>query len=254
MRNPLLSLQNLSNIETLNVEQTIRNSYELADKLIEQLNTSNVLKKHDVFELDELSGNIGHHLKTKSKLADNSKMDNDNSSAIDSEFDLGDDNDDDDDEPKVDDGDERSYDSNDEDDNKPMKIRDKNSIYRRTNEITTKDPLPRIDEILVQLGESAYFTKLNFKAGYFQMPLHKADQPKTAFSTGDKHLQFTVMLQGIINGSLSFQRVINEILGPARWKYALEYIDVIIIYSKTGRSYDPFGILDTLDKANFSHT
>ncbi|CAF3870954.1 unnamed protein product, partial [Didymodactylos carnosus] len=48
-------------------------------------------------------------------------MDNDNSSEIDSEFDLGDDNEDgDNDENKVDDGDEsdeRSYDSNDEDDN-----------------------------------------------------------------------------------------------------------------------------------------
>ncbi|CAF1498532.1 unnamed protein product, partial [Didymodactylos carnosus] len=97
--NQFLSLQNLSDVESLDVEQTIRNSYEFAVKLIELLNISKVLKKYNVFKLDELGEFIGHHLRTKSKLADNSKMDNDNSSKIDSEFDLGDDNEDNKDEP-----------------------------------------------------------------------------------------------------------------------------------------------------------
>ncbi|CAF4661982.1 unnamed protein product, partial [Rotaria sp. Silwood2] len=42
-----------------------------------------------------------------------------------------------------------------------------------------------------------------------------------------------LILQGITNGPATFQRVINHILGPARWKYALAYIDYVIIYSKT---------------------
>ncbi|CAF1510942.1 unnamed protein product, partial [Didymodactylos carnosus] len=71
--NQFLSLQNLSDVESLDVQQTIRNSHELAVKLIEQLNISKVLKKHNVFKLDELSEFIGHYLRTKSKLADNSK-------------------------------------------------------------------------------------------------------------------------------------------------------------------------------------
>ncbi|CAF4042942.1 unnamed protein product, partial [Rotaria sp. Silwood1] len=37
----------------------------------------------------------------------------------------------------------------------------------------------------------------------------------------------------ITNGPATFQRVINHILGPARWKYVLAYIDDVIIYSKT---------------------
>ncbi|CAF4618507.1 unnamed protein product, partial [Rotaria sp. Silwood2] len=61
----------------------------------------------------------------------------------------------------------------------------------------------------------------------------KEDRPKTAFSTRDNHYQFTVLPQGITNGPATFQRVINHILGPARWRYALAYIDDIIIYSKT---------------------
>ncbi|CAF1477994.1 unnamed protein product [Rotaria sp. Silwood1] len=67
--------------------------------------------------------------------------------------------------------------------------------YRRLNQITTKDafPLPRIDDIYDQLTKAAYFTKFDFKAGYFQVPLDKLDRPKTAFSTRDGHFQFKVL-------------------------------------------------------------
>ncbi|CAF3398661.1 unnamed protein product [Rotaria sp. Silwood2] len=107
--------------------------------------------------------------------------------------------------------------------------------YRRLNAITIKDafPLPRIDEIFDQLSDATYYTKFDFKSGYFQVPLSKEDRPKTAFSTRDNHYQFTVLPQGITNGPATFQRVINHILGPTRWKYALAYIDDVIIYSNT---------------------
>ena len=107
--------------------------------------------------------------------------------------------------------------------------------YRRLNAITVKDafPLPRIDEIFDQLTDSKYYTKFDFKSGYFQIPLSKEDRPKTAFSIRDNHYQFTVLPQGITNGPATFQRIINNILGPARWKYALAYIDDVIIYSNT---------------------
>ncbi|CAF4334506.1 unnamed protein product, partial [Didymodactylos carnosus] len=84
-----------------------------------------------------------------------------------------------------------------------------------------------------QLSEAVIFTKFDFKSGYFQIPLAKEDRPKTAFSTRDNHYQFTVLPQGVTNGLATFQRVINHILGPTRWRYALAYIDDIIIYSRT---------------------
>ncbi|CAF0897104.1 unnamed protein product [Adineta steineri] len=107
--------------------------------------------------------------------------------------------------------------------------------YRRLNAITIKDafPLPRIDEIFDQLSDAMYYTKFDFKSGYFQVPLSKEDRPKTAFSTRDNHYQFTVLPQGVTNGPATFQRVINHVLGRTRWKYALAYIDDVIIYSKT---------------------
>ncbi|CAF1480286.1 unnamed protein product [Rotaria sp. Silwood1] len=106
--------------------------------------------------------------------------------------------------------------------------------YRRLNQITTKDafPLSRIDDIYDQLTKATYFTKFDFKAGYFQVPLDKLDRPKTAFSTRDGHFQFKVLPQGLTNGPPTFQRIVNQILGPNRWKHVLAYIDDIIIYSQ----------------------
>ena len=106
--------------------------------------------------------------------------------------------------------------------------------YRRLNEITVKDafPLPRIDDIYDQLTKATYFTKFDFRAGYFQVPLDVADRPKTAFSTRDGHFQFKVLPQGLTNGPPTFQRIVNQILGPSRWKHTLAYIDDIIIYSE----------------------
>ena len=111
--------------------------------------------------------------------------------------------------------------------------------YRELNEITTKDSfsLPRLDDIFDQLSGSCYFTKLDFKNGYFQVPLAPSDRPKTAFSTRDNHYQFTVLPQGIKNGPPTFQRIVHQVLGPTRWKICLAYIDDVLIFSKTFRDH-----------------
>lgn len=127
--------------------------------------------------------------------------------------------------------------------------------YRRLNQITTKDafPLPRIDDICDQLTKATYFAKFDFKSGYFQVPLDKADRPKTAFSTRDGHFQFKVLPQGLTNGPPTFQRIVNQILGPNRWKHVLAYIDDIIIYSQnfTEHAQHIEEICSLLHEANF---
>ena len=47
--------------------------------------------------------------------------------------------------------------------------------YRRLNAITIKGafPLPRIDKIFYQLLDEMYYTKFDFKSGYFHIPLSK---------------------------------------------------------------------------------
>ena len=107
--------------------------------------------------------------------------------------------------------------------------------YRKLNDVIVQDsfPLSRIEDIFDQLSQSTYFTALDFKNSYFQIPLPLHDRPKTAFSTRDNHYQFRVLLQGVKNSPPTFQRIINQILGPARWKHCLAYLDDVVVFSTT---------------------
>ncbi|CAF1084247.1 unnamed protein product [Didymodactylos carnosus] len=126
--------------------------------------------------------------------------------------------------------------------------------YRRLNLITERDvyPLPRIDDIIDKLAGSQYFTTLDLKAGYWQIPINEQDKKKTAFVTTDGLYEFNVLPFGLSNAPATFQRIINSVLGALRWDITLVYLDDIIIYSK---SFDKHVehlalVLHALDKAN----
>jgi len=56
--------------------------------------------------------------------------------------------------------------------------------FRQLNKITKSVayPLPLIDDILVLLGKSKYFTSLDLISGYWQIPIKLEDREKTAFA------------------------------------------------------------------------
>eukprot|EP00923_Selenidium_pygospionis_P042587 GHVN01073599.1.p1 GENE.GHVN01073599.1~~GHVN01073599.1.p1 ORF type:complete len:499 (-),score=36.13 GHVN01073599.1:1844-3205(-) len=56
---------------------------------------------------------------------------------------------------------------------------------------------------------------------------------KTAFATRKGTFQWNVMPFGLVNAPMLFQRMMDEVLRPLRYKGVLVYIDDIIIYSKT---------------------
>ena len=75
-----------------------------------------------------------------------------------------------------------------------------NSIdYRRLNAVTRKDayPLPRIDDSLDALAGSIYFSTLDLVSGYWQVPLDKDAQEKSAFVTRGGLWQWRVLPFGL---------------------------------------------------------
>ena len=105
--------------------------------------------------------------------------------------------------------------------------------YRKLNEVTIKDhyPLPRIDDIIDTTGGSIYFSTLDLRSGYWQVPVAKEDRPKTAFVTYGGLYEYNVMPFGLTNAPATFQRLMDAVLAGLRWQTCLVYLDDIIVFS-----------------------
>ena len=111
--------------------------------------------------------------------------------------------------------------------------------YRHLNSVTKPDtfPLPRIDDLLDQLGRARYFTTLDLAAGYWQIRVADDSIEKTAFVTPNGLFEFRVMPFGLTNAPAIFQRLMQRVLnglnpeeGP---DFVAVYIDDILIFSRT---------------------
>lgn len=110
--------------------------------------------------------------------------------------------------------------------------------YRELNSVTRQDsfPLPRIDDLLDQLGESRYFSTLDLASGYWQIRIHPESVPKTAFTTPQGIFEFRVMPFGLTNAPSVFQRLKQQVLrdlnpndGP---DFVSVYIDDVLVFSR----------------------
>lgn len=107
--------------------------------------------------------------------------------------------------------------------------------YRRLNEITKKDayPLPSISSLVSNLGGAKYFTTLDASRGYFQVEMDERDKEKSAFTCHRGLFQFRRMSFGLVGAPATYQRLMDRVLGDAKWQHALAYLDDIVVYSKT---------------------
>ncbi|XP_044316728.1 uncharacterized protein LOC123037931 [Drosophila rhopaloa] len=108
--------------------------------------------------------------------------------------------------------------------------------FRQINAKSIKDayPMPRINYILDQLREAKYISSLDLKDGYWQVPLEANSRQYTAFTVPSKGLfQWKVMPFGLHSASATFQRALDQVIGPEMSPYAFAYQDDIIVIGRT---------------------
>ena len=82
---------------------------------------------------------------------------------------------------------------------------------RKLNEITVKDayPLPRIDQTLDAIGNSAFLTVMDAARGYFQVNLKETDREKTAFVAYNELYKLKRMASGLTNAPSTYSRLLQ---------------------------------------------
>jgi len=105
--------------------------------------------------------------------------------------------------------------------------------YRRLNSITYKDsyPLPHIDICLGSMNGAVWFSTLDLRSGYHNIPIKESDRDKTAFITRRGCFRYQVMPFGLTCAPSVFQRLMDLVLCGLTYETCLVYLDDIIVFS-----------------------
>ena len=109
--------------------------------------------------------------------------------------------------------------------------------YRALNKVTRKFtwPMPKVEDIFSKLNGATYFTTLDLRAGYHNIPLDKPSIPKTTFNSPFGKLEYVKVPFGLAQALAYFQELMTGILKD--FPFAIAYLDDIIIFSKTPQEH-----------------
>ena len=136
--------------------------------------------------------------------------------------------------------------------NKPRMVID----LRCFNSLVVPDefPLPKQEDILQALMGAQWLSSLDALAGFTQLTMTPTTSEKLMFRTHRGLYQFKRMPFSYWNGPSVFQRVMQGVLAPFLWIFALVYIDDIVIFSMTFEDHIRHldQVLQAIAKANIT--
>lgn len=107
------------------------------------------------------------------------------------------------------------------------------SDFRKLNAVTKSDcfPLPRIDDLVDQVGSAKFLSKFDLLKGFWQIPMTHRAREVSAFITPTGLYSYTVMPFGLRNSASTFQRLMNKVIGDMCG--CAVYLDDVVVYSDT---------------------
>ena len=107
--------------------------------------------------------------------------------------------------------------------------------FRNLNKACPKDefPLPNIDLLVDSTTGSSMFSFMDGYNRYNQIHMASKDAEKTAFRTPIGNFYYTVMLFGLKNEGVTYQRTMTAIFHDMMHKEMEDYVDDIVVKSKT---------------------
>ena len=107
--------------------------------------------------------------------------------------------------------------------------------YRKFNQVLVKDsyPMSRIEEIFATLHNAKYFSTLDLKSSYHQIAIVPEDREKTAFCTRTALYEYNTVPFGLSTSGNWFTRMIHILLSGIESKFAVAYLDDILVFSET---------------------
>lgn len=106
---------------------------------------------------------------------------------------------------------------------------------RRINSITKKDayPMRNMNEIFHRLQKAKYFSIIDLKDAYFQIPLKESSRNLTAFRTPKGLFRFKVVPFGLKNAPFTMSRLMNKAIGFDLEPYVFIYLDDVVVATES---------------------
>ena len=99
-------------------------------------------------------------------------------------------------------------------------------------------PLPNLESMIEKISQYKYYSTLDLKSAYHQIPIQAKDKPYTAFEAAGNLYQFRRIPFGVTNGVASFQRIINTIIQKEKCEAVEAYVDNVTIGGNSKEEHD----------------
>jgi hypothetical protein len=92
--------------------------------------------------------------------------------------------------------------------------------------------IPIIDEILEKLKGETFFSNIDLKSRYHQVPIKPTDVWKTTFKSKEVLFEWLVMPFGLTNAPTTFIRLMDDVFKPFNNSFMVVYLDDILIFNR----------------------